>query len=41
MTLKGWKASETVNAWLACHTNFILQCNMRATRYSPSHERPK
>jgi hypothetical protein len=32
---------KATNAWLDCHTNFILQCNIGALRYSRSSERPR
>ncbi len=36
------QAGKTLNgAWLDCHTNFILQCNMRPPRYPGSNERPR
>src|ERR1700748_3971193 len=34
MTQQGWNAFELKNAWLDCHINFILQCNIRSPRYS-------
>jgi quinol monooxygenase YgiN len=32
MTRLNWKSC---NAWLYCHANFILQCNIRTPRYLP------
>src|ERR1700744_3110790 len=34
MTQQGWNAFELKNAWLDCHINFILQCNIRGPRHS-------
>jgi hypothetical protein len=34
MTPQGWNAFELTNAWLDCHINFILQCNIWSPRYS-------
>ena len=39
-TPQGWKAFEADNAWLDCHTNFILQCNMRALGISDQTRGP-
>src|ERR1700722_9078262 len=34
MTPQGWNAFELTNAWLDCHINFILQCNIWSPRHS-------
>ena len=31
---------ESADAWLGCHINFVLQCNMTLTRYPGSKEGP-
>jgi hypothetical protein len=37
----GENFGEFTNAWLDCHHNFILQCNMTTLRYPGSNERPR